>query len=188
MATPLWTSFTATPIFGRAALRFPGVGTIGEIEIPMHITKLSSQNEGSSVIEVTAGSIIDSTSNLSSGGASVSYGVDTLPKIAIEGFIDTPVTITVSGGVETALPALIIDGFHVTYTEIIAAYYEGRTSTNSSGAWVHTLPRWFRDPFGRVYGDRTPTGTLQVIRIYDFTAARLEAVPGRNTFTMTLQV
>lgn len=184
--TPQWSSFTTTPIFNRPAIRFPAAGTIGEIEIPIHITKLSSQDEGTTVIEVSAGALIDPASNLGSGGMAVSYGADKLSKVVLEGYIDTPATPL--GNLFTSVPNIIIDGNRVNYAEIIAAYFEGRTSTNSGGLWQQTYPKWFRDPFGRVYGNAGPTGPVRFIRIYDFTAQRIEAVPGRTNITMTLQV
>ena len=170
--TLTWASFTTTPIYGSPALRLPSSGSIGEIEIPLHLSKLSPQVEGSQAGEITYGMVLDPTSNFGMGGTAVSLGANTLSKITMEGWIDNPLVITGN----TALPGIVIGGYNLYYVEVIAAYFEGRTVP---GQWGMVFPRWFRDPYGRVYA---------APRIYDFTASRIEAVPQRTNFSMTLQV
>lgn len=200
---PLNTSFTATPIYNKPALRYPQSGSIGEIEIPIHITKLTSQSEGSKVTEVAGGAMLDLASNLASGGMAVSYGANELPKIVLEGFIDTPFSTSIfngqlypAGSVFPGVPtypsqplfgtsvanAYSVDGNPLTYGEVVAAYFEGRTSlanTYFDVPWQGISPRWFRDSYGRVYTNP---------RVIALTLQRIEAVPNRVQFTMTLQV
>lgn len=180
--------FTLSNIFNDPVLAFPAVGTLPAYTIPTRLTQLDVVTTNATLVEWSSGPVVDQPSNNAVGGNSWGEGVNQLPKLVMAGWIDTPaVEIEVPGMVGTAeVPGIIQDGFRMTYAEIIAMFYEGRTSTYNDYSsvtpgtyWQKVDPLYFRDPMGRVYNNP---------RIYTFTATRLEAQPFRTNFNMTLQL
>lgn len=158
-------------------------GETGDIlTIPMLITSYIPRSKKPKVNTITTLPMVDVFSGTAFGGNAVAEGPQELAKITVEGTMDTP---TVSSG-GWQVPAIMDGGGErYTYAEIILACIEGRyqASTHplsSDGYWyVKTEPLSFTDPYGRVFNSP---------RIFDFSASYVEAVPGRNSFSMTLVV
>lgn len=145
-------------------------GTPATVEIPLVLTAYTSVTRVPTTGLIGTIPIIDD--NFAYGGQTVSVGNIQLPKVSMEGHIDTPVTD--SGGWQ--LPNIVLSGRNLTYADLIAMYLEGRAS---AVGWRRIDPLWFRDPYGRTYNSPF---------IMDFTATYVEAVPGRNNFTLQLKV
>lgn len=110
------------------------------------------------------------------GTKTASAGVKELPKITIEGELDTPCTTVGTFNI----PSLKLSdpGPNLVYGQIIQMLTDGELSVE--GVYhVRKDPAWFRDPLGRIYNNP---------RVLSFEASYVEQVPGRNTFTMTMKV
>lgn len=100
------------------------------------------------------------------GGIAISEGATELPRLSIGGYIDTT-------WVEVNNSGVLMNAVSVTWADFIIACMEGRVSNT----WQRYDPLWFRDPFGRQFNN---------VRIIDFQASYVEAVPNRTTFSATL--
>lgn len=169
----MYQDFTTTPIFRRAALRFPASGTQAQNEIPLVLDDYKPPTRTPQTNVVTSIPHIESA-NTVYGGTFRSTGSSALNKITMSGYIETPTQKT-GDTTPYATPLLKVDNKAYTYADLIAMYIEGRLAGNRT----KVNPLWFRDPFGRVFTNPT---------IFDFTANYVEAVPGRTTFTMVLKV
>lgn len=180
-----YSSFLATPIYDRCSLYLPAdpLGIFGDSEIIMKLTKLDNVTVNSTTVEWASGPVIDTVSNQGIGGNAIALGVNQLPKLYFEGWIDSPYSVPTTGeDPMTTVPGILGgDGNIYNFVQLIAAYFQGNVSVSalSGSPWARIDPTWFRDPYGRCY---------QNPRILTFTASRTEAVPYRHTFTMTLLV
>lgn len=151
----------------------PDTGAPGQV-VYLHLTSYGGIN-AEQINEVTTLPIL-TVPGLSYGGQFAAYAPLVLPRITLEGYIDTPCT--QSG--EYFLPNVHDSGgIKYMYGEIIAMMMEGRANVGAGGEWQRLDPLWFRDPWGRVYN--TP-------RILDFTGTYVEGVPERTQFSMALKV
>lgn len=174
--------FTSTPIYNQCAILLPPAGPFAYTAIPLHLTKMDNQSVTSTTVEWASGPVMDLASNTSSGGNAIGYGVNQLPRLAIEGWMDTPYTVPTTGEDPPAIPGVTIGGVIYNNPQILASYFDGRVlagTTQPLGPWIRVDPIWYRDPYGRCYA--TP-------RLLAFTATRIEAVPYRHNFTMSLLV
>lgn len=158
-------------------IRFPMItgltiagATPSTVDIPMVVTSYTPVSRGATVGVLGSIPIIDE--GFSYGGQTVAVGNIALPKLSVEGFMDTP---TVASGAYQ-LPDILLSSIRLTYGELIAMYFEGRAA---SSGWGRVDPTWFRDPYGRVYNSPY---------IMDFSATYVQAVPGRTNFTLQLKV
>lgn len=178
--------FTQTSVYNSCMLALPASGSVPAMNVPMHLTTLDSVTVNSTLVPWTTGPVLDQPSNTAAGGSTFGLGINELPKLVIAGFIDTPSVVTTIAGQPYRVPNVIVDGLRVTYAEVIAMFYEGRTLTYTNSQsptpgvyWERVDPLWFRDSTGRVYN--TP-------RLYSFTASLIEGLPTRTNFNMTLQL
>lgn len=157
--------------------------------IPLHINAHSSPSRKPKTGDLAMMPLLNVSNGTTWGGHAAGVGPQELPKVSIEGFIETPTTsfTNKSGIADGRLPALIVSATtqRLTYAELISACLEGRAGASTlhlgddwSGViWSRVDPLWYRDPFGRVY---------TYPKILDFSASFVEAAPGRTTFTMQL--
>lgn len=171
------------PIVSGVTIVVAGSTISTSLTIPMTLTTYAGPNRKATVSDVTLMPAIDEGSNLAFGGHVGGYGNDQLPKITLEGFIDTPVTALIDAGADTNDPHknltvwdLTVNGLRQTYADIIAMYFEGRASTPT---WKRINPNWFIDPYGRQFNNP---------KIMDFNATYIEGVPRRTNFSMQLVV
>lgn len=178
---------TESTTYNQPVLRYPTVTGVtvpgGLFEVPLLVTsymppdyKLITNN-----IAVMPAIYSDGTAISTSA---VSRGASSLPRVTLEGTIDSPMTTsnatdttgTSADTLNFMVPTILIGSYKATWTEFIVACMEGRAATTGYG---RVDPLWFRDSFGRVYNNP---------RILDFSASYVEAVPGRTTFSMVLKV
>lgn len=142
----------------------------------VYLHETSHTGPSSPQVQSTAMIPIITPKGLAFGGQIVGHPAHILPRISIEGFIDTPCT---QQG-EYFLPTIVDTmGIKYTYAEVIAMMLEGRANSDPAYGWERLDPLWYRDPWGRIYGGP---------RILDFSATYVEGVPERNQFTMVLKV
>lgn len=166
---------TATLVFPRdSSWTTPGQ-TGDTLSIPLIVTTYATRNTKPKVNVVTSLPMMEIYSQTSWGGTAVASGPRELAKVTVEGTIDTP-TVAVD---QWVLPNLLDqNGHRYTYAELIQACFEGRYS-EAFGWWRKVEPLSFTDPYGRVF---------EHVRLFDFQAGLVEAIPGRNTFSMVLVV
>lgn len=155
----------------------PDVSIIDTV-IPLHLTSYKPPKAQPTVNVVTSLPLIDEASNLAYGGNAISEGAPGgLPRVTIEGHIDTP---CINQG-EFRVPNIVLsaDNSRITYGEFIIASIEGRMNVTSANEWRAVNPLWFRDPFGRIYNNP---------KIIEFSASYVEGVPGRTQFSCTMVV
>lgn len=177
MGTPNYPAIAYAPISGvtAPANQFPDTADVTNIIVPLHVRSFDLPQSKSQVNVVDVMPIINPHTGQSFGGKRVFHGSKDLPKLTMEGFIDTPCT--VSGTFD--IPQVIIGGSNMTYADLISHINSGQLSITSDGEWVRSDPLWFRDPYGRVYNKP---------RIYDFSGTYVEQVPGRTNFNMVMMV
>lgn len=146
-----------------------------DLVIPMILTAYTPPTRKPKVNMVTSLPLMNVYNRTSWGGSAVSHGPMELPKIQLDGTMDTPTT-NFSGWRLPTLQENNAIGQRMTYAEFIQACLEGRVELDVED-WKKTDPLWFRDPYGRRYDSP---------KILDFTASFVENVPGRTTFQMTL--
>lgn len=144
---------------------------VPEIVIPMIVTVQGVPKRTPKVNIVTGLSLRHLGTNLSYGGTTISEGNVELPKMQIEGTIDTP---TEDAG-KYRVSSVMLGGFRITYAEFILKCFEGTASTPT---WRKIEPLRYRDPYGRIFENP---------RILDFSGNFVEAVPGRTAFSLQLQ-
>lgn len=135
--------------------------------IRMTLTTLGVVTRKAKVNVVQSSPIL--SGSLAYGASTISQGAMEVPKLQVEGFIDTPSTTTTP-----ILPQLTAGSINYSYAEYIAMCWDG-----SAGNWNRIDPAWFRDPYGRVYANP---------QVFDFTASYVEGIPGRTNFTMVLAI
>lgn len=156
--------------------------SVSTITIPLLLTTFSGSSRKPTVAQQSFIPIIVN-GGLAYGGNALSLGPSELPKIQLEGTIDTPMVDESAGGAvprtdKFFIPNVLVFGyFRYTYGQLIAMFLEGRGAYSTT--WGRVDPTSFRDPYGRVYANP---------RVLDFTASYVEGVPGRNSFTMQLKV
>lgn len=162
-----------TNVFDQPILRFPAITGVvtpgGTWDIPLLLTTFDEPTRKPTTGTITGLPILAADNAV--GVTVASHGVNSLARIHMEGHITTPTTHV--GPNE--LPNIRIDGTYSTWADFIIMCFEGR----SNAFYGKVEPSLFRDPFGRIYTK---------LKILDFTAAHVEAVPGRTTFTMELKV
>lgn len=163
----------------------PGVtvpGNPNPIIVPLRLTSYSGPTIKMRPVVVGTIPLINEQSNLGFGGSRLTEVVPELPKITLEGTIDSPYTD--SGTYE--LPSITGDsGVRYTYPELILMQMEGR---GDSTYGKRIRPRFFRDPYGRAYGDYMNDGSKVRPRIFDFKANYVEGAPRRTQFSLVLIV
>jgi hypothetical protein len=175
-----------TSVYGYPALCVPAISGLsapanvypdaGAVGIVMYMHPSSYAGPVASQLSETTMLPIMTPEGLSYGGQVVTYGPHTLPRVVIEGFMDTPC----SRVGEYLTPQLIdTSGIRYTYAEVITMMLEGRANYLVGGGWERLDPLWFRDPWGRLY---------LAPRILDFTSNYVEGIPERNQFTLTLKI
>lgn len=175
---PAYEYDTATTTYSQPEIAFPtisgltngGVAVTPTVYIPLLVTNYVAPTRAASVGTVGVIPII-SNKGLAYGGQAVMTGNLTLPKVKVEGHIDTPLISNTN-----PLSNIQLNGFRLHYADLIAMYLEGRAS---AAGWERIDPSYFRDPYGRVFNNP---------RILDFNASYVEAVPGRTNFSLTLKV
>lgn len=200
MPANLYKSYDSQGPVNAAAIRYPPTSGISApanvfpdqadsgIVIPLGLNTYNPRSTKTQLSTIDLMPILNpNSSGFSIGGKTLGYGTKELPKLQLEGRIDTPCSNSIVNGEVLNIPDCKFNGMNVTYADLITAFLEGRANlqtTNLGGVsinnmWTRLNPTWFRDPQGRVYNDP---------KIISFTASYVEAVPGRVTFSMTLQV
>jgi hypothetical protein len=168
----MWRHFThLTSTYNSPKLHYSLLGNSGPFSIKLLLTtyKVASETAHLEVINAIP-QIYGNTAGY--GNSAVLQGASELPKIQIEGYMDTP-TVAHSSPLQSAIT---LDGSPVSYGDLISVALEGRAGT-TEGPAVH--PDYFLDPFGRQFDSP---------RIIAFTAQYIQGVPYRQNFTMTLQL
>lgn len=174
----MWRHFTTTtPVFNKASLYYSSIGGYGPYSILLRVTTYRIASETAKLQNVTALPAYPSFSapgfNTSLYGSNLLIeGVTELPKLQLQGHMDTPMT-QVGTKVQSTVT---LAGQPVSYGDVITTAVEGRAG-NEKGAVVN--PDYFLDAFGRVFSKP---------RITEFTATYIQGVPFRQNFTLTLQL
>lgn len=178
----MWRHFTSTtPIYSRPTLYYSG---IGPYSIRLRLTAYRIGTEVAKVANIT--SLPATYGNTPAYGTNfLIEGTSELPKIQIDGHIDTPFTAAheyvplttpiTKVGVKVQ-SSITLDGQRATYGDVIATAMEGRINPAYPTA---VDPDYFLDPYGRVFS---------APRIVAFTASYVPGVPYREQFQMTLQL
>lgn len=156
----------------------PDAGNTSELVIPMVLTTYAApiRTPKINTIGVVPMQTTYSGANTSWGGTILAEGPSQLPRIQLEGHIDTPRE--TDGDYE--ISALKIEDIRYSFPDYIATLWEGRGAFFASlGYWQKIEPLWFRDPYGRKFTN---------LKIIDFNASYIEGVPQRNSFSMQLMV
>lgn len=135
----------------------------GTIKIPLRLRTYSLPNMKGQINDTIILPTFEEPTNR--GGHALSQGATEIPKCRMEGYIDTP--FTVSGSTLTS--SISYAATQITGAQLIQLYLEGEFSNKR--------PIEFVDPYGRVY--IAPT-------ILEFTATYVEQAPFRSNFTMML--
>lgn len=171
--------FTNTGIYNQCVLALPEAGDYAAREFEMHLTRYDNAAVNSTTVEVASGPMVDMNSSLGFGGNAIAYGVNQLPKLYFEGWFDTPYTVKSKADPMINL-GINVGGQMVNVAQYIAAYFQGTAAVvQAHDTWSIVDPLWWRDPYGRQYTNP---------RVLTFTAERVEAVPYRHNFTMTLLI
>jgi hypothetical protein len=168
----MWRHFTTTtPVYNSPTLYYSAVGTSGPFSIRLRPTTYRVAS-GAARLEITT-AIPQIYGNTASYGTShIIEGASELPKLQLEGHIDTPTT----PGSNPLASSVLLGGQPSSYGDVISAALEGRAGS-VPGAAVN--PDYFLDPFGRKFSSP---------RITAFTAQYIQGVPYRQNFSMTLQL
>jgi hypothetical protein len=102
--------YIATPIYNQCMLYYPAQAPFGAFGVPLHLTKLDSRNINPTTTQWNAGPLISETSNTAYGGGAIGYGTNQLPKLYIEGWIDSPYTYTPPTTFTNTAPTLPSNG------------------------------------------------------------------------------
>lgn len=178
--------YLQTTTYNQAGLAFDPISGIdvpggpNPIFVPMILTTAGPPTVNPKANPLTLIPFVEPQTNQYYGGQTQFDAARELPKMNLEGTIDSPMV--VSG--TNYLPNILVGSVRITYPELIAMTIEGRASSG----YQKVNPIWYRDPFGRVWGDYYRNGSVTRPRILAFTANYLEATPQRMQFTMTLKV
>lgn len=148
------------------------------VVIPLRVKNYTLPIEKTSTTTIDTGGILNTDNGQMIGGKALAFAQKDLPRLVVEGDIDTPLISD-----ESPLPSVLVavndDTFNITYGELINLYISGDLSVSITNLSERVHPLWFRDPYGRVYNSP---------RIIDYTGGFVEQVPGRTTFNLTLRV
>lgn len=163
----------ATPIYDKAALRYPAVSSYGQLEIPMRLTSFKPVSRKIELKVTDVPFRIDPNPNTVNYPSFMETAA-AVPLLEIEGYMDTPIGPVANN---FATPLLYRRGFPMMYGDFIAQSFSGDLSGTSLKERVE--PLWFRDPYGRYYSNP---------RVQDFSCSYVEAVPQRQQFSLTLRM
>lgn len=180
---PYWSSQDTTKM-DRPAIAYEPIPEIaaptvgGLVEIPLRLQTYSAPDVKPTLTQVTSLPLYNEGTSFQYGSGTLSTAASQLPRIQLEGYIDTPLTNV--GGVN--LPTLsytqISTTVRITFVQFMIMCFEG-TAPASVFGWAKWDPIWFRDPYGRIYSNP---------KVLDLNGAYVEAIPGRNTFSISLKV
>ena len=183
-----WASATPTAAelknpSGAASICFPAVAssTSEDLVIPLRVTSYQGVSRQRTVSQKQTIGRLTLSSNNRVGGNFIGVGKMNFATLSISGEMDSPIAqFGIYATPTLRYPTNNSNSYQVTYADIIAACIEGRVyDADNSNFYESIQPLWFRDPFGRVFTK---------VKIRAFSAAFVEMAPGRQSFSMTLEV